>query len=391
MSVLRRRLVVKFGGSVLESGARIAEAARLVAEAPAAEKLVVVSAPLGMTDRLVTLVGGIPHPVDPSDRASVVAFGERIGARLFAAALKGRGIVTRLIEPEDPAWPIWTTGGSVDAEIDPRRSKASVSAGLAPLLRRSTVVLCGFLGREGDRVTTLRRGGSDTTAIALARFLGATDIVLVKDVPGVLTADPRLVPAARPLKEVTTSQLEELVRAGAKIVAPEALRLYDGRARLKVIPLGPPLLDSAGTWVRPDREGADAPSPAKRSGERSGTVTVVLSKAPDGLGVLWRAIAGRPWIDLRASPTALTVRVPEADVLPLLRELHDSGRFLAVTSRPSGPADDAGVREPSSLRHSRADRRRAPGTSAPSSAHADPNPRRVRASAPARPRGGRRR
>ena len=215
MSAAPRRLVVKFGGSVLPSGAAVAEAARLFMEAPVEERLAVVSAPEGMTDRLVRFVDEVPHPIDPSDEAKLVAYGERISARLFTAILRSRGVSVRLLEPEDPDWPILTRGGSVGAEIDPAPSRERAVAVLRPLLRTQAVVICGFLGRQGGQVTTLRRGGSDTSALALGAFLEATDVVLVKDVPGVLSADPKVIPEARPIAELSAGDLAELVRSGS--------------------------------------------------------------------------------------------------------------------------------------------------------------------------------
>ncbi|HEV2520598.1 MAG TPA: hypothetical protein VGX00_08325 [Thermoplasmata archaeon] len=332
MSSPTRRLVVKFGGSVLTSGAAVAEAARLLIDAPAAERLAVVSAPEGMTDRLVRFVDEVPGAIDPSDAANLFAYGERISARLFTAILRREGVPVRLLEPEDPDWPVLTRGGSVGAEIDPGPSRERAIATLGPLLREQVVVICGFLGREGGRVTTLRRGGSDTSALALGAFLGATDVVLVKDVPGVLSADPRVVPEARPIAELEAGDLAELVRSGAAIVAPEALEYLNAGPRVKVIPLGPPLLDSAGTWVRPgplDRGSSRLAVP----GEAMGSVTVVLASDGQGLRAVSEAIAGRRWLGLSSTPNTVTVYLPSPDVVPLVRALHATHAFTAVTSR----------------------------------------------------------
>jgi hypothetical protein len=332
MSGPARRLVVKFGGSVLTDGAAVAEAARLLIEAPAEERLAVVSAPEGMTDQLLRFVDEVPHPIDPSEEAKLVAYGERISARLFTAILRSRGVAVRLLEPEDPDWPICTRGGSVGAEIDPGPSKERATAVLRPLLKDHVVVICGFLGREGGRVTTLRRGGSDTSALALGAFLDATDVVLVKDVPGVLSADPRVVPEARKLPEVSAGDLAELVRSGSSIIARDALEYLNAGPRVKVIPLGPPLLDSAGTWVRPGPLDRAAPGPASDRAA-AGSVTVVLEPGRDGLGVLGRQILNRPWLGLSATPNSITVYLPESEVVPVVRSLHGTGAFTAITSR----------------------------------------------------------
>jgi hypothetical protein len=334
MALPPRRLVVKFGGSVLTGGAEVAEAARLIAESPAEEKLVVVSAPLGMTDRLLSLVDGVPDPVGPADRARLMAYGERISARLLVTVLRARGLRARVLEPEDPEWPILTAGGSIDATIRPEASRRKARRRVAPLLRRSVVVVLGFLGWDGARVTTLPRGGSDTTACALARFLDATDLVLVKDVPGVLTANPKLVDGARPIGAIGSDDLAELVGAGARVVAPEAVEFLPAHARIRIIPFGAPLVDGNGTTVhpispRPSDAGPTAPRAERR---RTGSVTLLLRRPGDGLATLAQAMEGRPWLGLSATPTSLTVYTEEAEVVPLLRALHATGAFKAVAS-----------------------------------------------------------
>ena len=334
MTAHPRRLVVKFGGSVLSSGARIAEAARLVMEAEADEKLVVVSAPHGMTDQLASLVDEVPHRIDPADRASLLAFGERISARLFASILESQGVRVRRVEPEDPAWPIWTRGGSLNATIDVEASRQRAQERLAPILRTHVVVVCGFLGREDDAITTLRRGGSDTTALALASFLDASDVVLVKDVPGVLSADPDLVPDARPIPELAAAHLAELGRSGARVVAPEGLRFLNGDHRVRVIGFGASLLESAGTRVHA------GPLPAVPLGGTSlpegpgtGSVTVVFDEWGHAFRAVREALIGVPWLSVSATPNSMSIFLPEAEVMPLLRALHASDVFKAVTSR----------------------------------------------------------
>ncbi len=327
-----RRLVVKFGGSVLRTGKDLAEAARLVVEAPAEEKLVVVSAPYGVTNQLAGLTSELPLKIDPADSAQLLSFGERISAHLLTALLRARGASVRHVAPEDPEWPIWTRGGSIDATIDPARSRERAGSRLRPLLARSIVVVEGFLGREGERVTTLKRGGSDTSALALATFLEATDVVLVKGAAGVQSADPRVVPDARTLPDIDTRELSELVHAGLPVVAREALAyLGDGRMRVRVIPFGPPLLGGSGTAVRSGPTDLGRPTGADEV--TFGSVTAMLGERPDGLAELVRVLGERPWFGLSASSTSVSVFVPEPEVRSLVQALHATGAFRAVTSR----------------------------------------------------------
>jgi aspartate kinase len=339
-----RRLVVKFGGSVLRTGRDFDEAARLVLEAPAQERLVVVSAPFGLTDRLAGLLAEVPNRLYPAEEAAVLAYGERVSARLLSAVLRRRGASVRLVEPEDPAWPILTRSGGTETELDAEASRLRARRDLRPLLADSIVVLEGFLGREADHVTTLKRGGSDTTALALARFLEATDVVLVKGAPGVLTADPRLVPEARPIRELDADALRDLVRSGLPVVAREALAYLESSARLRVIPLGDPLLGETGTLIRPGPVGA--PAGPDTGGGVTGSVTVALDDETAGFGALVRVLAGRRWEGLSATARSITVRVPPSDVDGLVRQLHATHAFRAVTSRADDPGPSEGTGGP---------------------------------------------
>ncbi len=330
-----RRLVVKFGGSVLRSGRDVEVAARLVAEAPAEEKLVVVSAPFGLTDRLLGLAREVDEPIAPADEAGIVSYGERISADLLSAQLRRRGVPVEVLAPEDPDWPVLTRGGPTDADLDPEATRDRVVGRLPPRLAERVVVLPGFLGWSGERVTTLRRGGSDTSALALAHFLGATDVVLVKGAPGVLTADPRVVPDARLIPELDVAALGELVRAGLPVVAKEALPYLGPGPTVRVIPLGAPLLGAGGTLVR-----ASPPppvAPALQESPSVAAVTATLGPSTDGLGELVRILGGRRWLGLSATGTSVTIFVPEGQVDRLVRTLHESGAFAAVTSRKGVP------------------------------------------------------
>src|SRR2546429_74748 len=136
-----------------------------------------------------------PPPGHPGG-GGLAARGERLSARLFAAALDAAGCPAAYVDATEIVQTDGTFGG---ASPDLRRTERSARKALRPLLARGTVpVVPGFLGAAPDgQVTTLGRGGSDLTATLLARVLGAREVSLWKDVPGLLTADPRIVPDAR--------------------------------------------------------------------------------------------------------------------------------------------------------------------------------------------------
>ncbi len=166
---------------------------------------------------------------DLSARASdtLVARGERAASAVFAAALAGSG---RRAERVDAASIVVTDGrhGQAAPDLDETRRRARQL--LLPLLQKGVVpIVPGFIGSAPDgTVATLGRGGSDLTATVLARALGAARVVLWKDVPGILTADPRAVPDARLLPQMHHREAAEVAYFGAKVLHPRALIPLDG-------------------------------------------------------------------------------------------------------------------------------------------------------------------
>jgi aspartokinase/homoserine dehydrogenase 1 len=166
---------------------------------------------------------------DLSSRASdtLVARGERAASAVVAAALHAAG---RRAERVDAAEIVVTDGHHGSAAPDLAATRKNARRRLVPLLKRGvTPIVPGFLGGGPDgTVTTLGRGGSDLTATLLARSLGAARVVLWKDVPGILTADPRAVPDARLLPQMHHREAAEVAYFGAKVLHPRALIPLDG-------------------------------------------------------------------------------------------------------------------------------------------------------------------
>jgi aspartokinase/homoserine dehydrogenase 1 len=158
----------------------------------------------------------------------LIARGERLSARLVSAALEAAGVKAKYVEALDL---IHTDGVFAQAAPDFSRTDRSVQRLLPPLLARGIVpVVPGFIGAtpEGE-IATLGRGGSDLTATLLARGLGAARVSLWKDVPGLLTADPRVVPEARVIPHLHAREAAELAYYGAKVLHPRALIPLAGR------------------------------------------------------------------------------------------------------------------------------------------------------------------
>ena len=183
----------------------------------------------------------------------LVSRGERLSARLVAAALEAAGTRAKYVDALDL---IHTDATFGQASPDAARTDRAVQRVLAPLLARGVVpVVPGFIGATpGGDIATLGRGGSDLTATLLARGLGAARVSLWKDVPGLLTADPRVVPDARVIPQLHAREAAELAYYGAKVLHPRALIPVAGR-RIPVFvrPFADP--DSPGTEVS-ERVGA---------------------------------------------------------------------------------------------------------------------------------------
>jgi len=213
------RVVAKFGGTSLGSGDRVERAADSIADAVAADhEIAVVASAMGNTTD--ELLDDITFEAAETDRAEIVSMGERTSVRMLKAALAARGVNATFLEPGHPDWPIVTNErGEVDADATKQRA-----ADLARDLGDTVPVITGFLAEDHDgNVTTLGRGGSDTTAVMLGRYVDADQVVIVTDVEGVMTGDPHVVEGARNVGQISVDELRNLSFRGAEVVAPSAL------------------------------------------------------------------------------------------------------------------------------------------------------------------------
>src|SRR3954464_3809217 len=215
------RIVMKFGGTSMAGIERIRNvAARVQREAEAGnEVLVVVSAMAGETDRLVQLCREAAALHDPTEYDVVVASGEQVTAGLLAMTLQNMGVTARSFM----GWQLVRASGvHGNAHVD-----AVESAMLGEALRAGTIaVIPGFQGISDDgRLATLGRGGSDTSAVAIAAGLKADRCDIYTDVDGGYTTAPRIVPQARKLTQVTFEEMLELAGVGAKVLQVRSVGL----------------------------------------------------------------------------------------------------------------------------------------------------------------------
>jgi aspartate kinase len=232
------RIVMKFGGTSMAGTERIRRVARIVQRQQEGrggsgphEVAVVVSAMAGETDRLVNFCREANPLYDPAEYDVVVASGEQVTAGLLALTLQALGCKAR-------SWlgwqlPVQTSAAHATARIETIPANALV----ASMAAGEIAVIPGFQGlAEGGRVTTLGRGGSDTSAVAVAAAIKADRCDIYTDVDGVYTTDPRIVAKARKLKTVTYEEMLELASVGAKVLQTRSVGLaMKERVRVQVL------------------------------------------------------------------------------------------------------------------------------------------------------------
>jgi aspartate kinase len=215
-------IVQKYGGTSVGTAARIRRVSRRIADTVASghQVVVVVSAMGHTTDRLIALAESVNPEPPARELDMLVANGETITAPLVAMCLEGMGVPAVSLSGLQAG--VRTSAQHSRArirDINPERILETLRAG-------KVAVVAGFQGVTEDlEVTTLGRGGSDTTAVALAAALGAESCEIYTDVDGIFTADPRVVKSARKLTHIQYDEMLELAAVGAKVMHPRAVEI----------------------------------------------------------------------------------------------------------------------------------------------------------------------
>lgn len=272
-------VVQKYGGTSVADPSRIkAVADRIVATREDGKDLVVVVSAMGQTTNslldLASEVSAVPHP---REMDMLLTAGERISMALLAMALNDRGVPAVSFTGSQAG--ILTDsahGGARITRITGERVRDAITEG-------KVVIVAGFQGVDptSKDVTTLGRGGSDTTAVALAGTLDAEACEILTDVPGVFTADPRIVEDARVLPEVRYEQMLALAEAGAGVLMPHSVE--HARDHQVAIHVRSSFTDDEGTWVRPDVAPLHFVGIAHRIEPDHGVVTVVGTAARESV------------------------------------------------------------------------------------------------------------
>ena len=310
-------IVMKFGGTSVGVPEHFAAAVRLVRDAVPHDPVVVVSALHGVTNLIVefcraperraelgerlierhatwsratrvsldeaeallgawreevNVVRGERAPLGAADRDRLLSYGERLSATLFAAALRDAGVDARAVLAGD-------AGLVTDAHFGAAHPLPDAPRLLAESLgrHRPIPVVTGFLGRTADgRITTLGRGGSDYSAALLGAALGATEIQIWTDTSGLLSADPRIVPEARPVPLLSFTEASELAYFGAKVLHPKTLLPALERAiPVRVLNTGRP--DDPGSLIAPAAGEAESAWRVKSIASKKGITAVTIA------------------------------------------------------------------------------------------------------------------
>lgn len=246
-------LVMKFGGTSVANLDRIARAAKRVAleVSKGYDVIVIVSAMSGKTNEMVGWVNDTSPLYDAREYDAVVSSGENVTAGLMALRLQEMDIPARSWQ----GWqvPVKTTSAHSSARIEEIPSD-NINAKFAEGMR--VAVVAGFQGVSPEgRITTLGRGGSDTTAVAFAAAFGAERCDIFTDVDGVYTTDPRIVSKARKLDKISFEEMLELASLGAKVLQTRSVELaMRYKVRLRVLSSFEEPSDTAGTLVCDEEE-----------------------------------------------------------------------------------------------------------------------------------------
>jgi len=243
-------LVVKFGGAALSTKERVEHAAELVAqEVSKGSKIVVVVSAMGSTTD--TLIQLFKEANDPRLMDEILSMGERTSARVFSSTLNARGVKATFLDPSHEDWPIITDSNHGNARILVEESCKRIRVVVEKLLKEyDAIVFPGFIGKDAENhITTLGRGGSDSTAFILASALRPADTILVTSVSGIMSADPRLIKSAKKLDELTTDELSALADVGVKFIHKASLRYLPQSFKVRVISYDSKSLRDGGTLI----------------------------------------------------------------------------------------------------------------------------------------------
>lgn len=278
-------IVQKYGGTSVGTTERIEAVADRVKRwhDKGHDLVVVLSAMSGETNRLIGLAKAIMPDPDPRELDMMVSTGEQVTIALLAMALKKRGVDARSY-----------TGGQVAIKTDSAFTKARIEAiddarMRADLSKRRVVIVAGFQGVDPEgNITTLGRGGSDTTGVALAAALKADECQIYTDVDGVYTTDPRVVPQAKRLDRITFEEMLEMASLGSKVLQIRSVE-FAGKYNVPLRVLSSFTDEGDGTLITVDEETMEQPVISGIAFARD-EAKITVRGVPDTPGIAFRIL-----------------------------------------------------------------------------------------------------
>ncbi|TAH35888.1 MAG: aspartate kinase [Alphaproteobacteria bacterium] len=319
------RLVLKFGGTSVADIARIRKVARLVKLQLdlGHEIAVVLSAMAGETNKLVALAREMQKVPNPREYDLIISAGEQVTVGLLAMALEDIGASARSFL----GWqiPIRTSDQYGNAWIDQVEGQKLI----ALMQQKIIPVIAGFQGVSPDgSVTTLGRGGSDTTAVAVAAAVKADQCDIYTDVEGVFTTDPRIVDNARKLEKISYEEMQEFASQGAKVLQPQSVEVARrNKVRVQVLSS---FKNEAGTFMVDEKEISNIRSVSGLAYSKEDTKIEINGAVQDKEIFALLDAANIP-VDMVAKNTSLVFTVPKVDLDRAVKMLRQSQSKLGFS------------------------------------------------------------
>jgi aspartate kinase len=250
-----KKIVVKFGGSSLaDHGKLLKTAMTVVSEVKRGTKIAVVVSAMGKTTEVLmtTAKNTSNGKISKHELDDILAMGERTSVRIFAAALRNNGVDACYFDPTEDKWPIITDDSFQNANPNIKECNKNIKRCVLPLIEKGVIpVIAGFVGKTKDgKITTLGRGGSDTTAFIIGEGISADQIVLVTDAEGIMSSDPKIIQNPRLLPEINVNTLVGLADSGSKFIHSKALKYKPKEIDVKVMSNKHDDLSKSGTIIK---------------------------------------------------------------------------------------------------------------------------------------------
>lgn len=322
-------LVIKIGGSCLKNGKTLKEAIKKVKSVTEQQYriVIVVSALHGMTDSLLELAENAHEECDAKSADKLLAEGEQLSVKVMSSALNSIGLKTEQILVWDSNFPIITNSDHGNASIEMDETTQLLRERLLPILNEGIIpVVPGFVGKTIDgHITTLGRGGSDTTAVVVGNALSAKEVILLKDVEGILSANPSQIPSAEKINTMSVEECWDLGVRGGEVLCPISLLHKPADMPVRVVGFNNGDILTTGTLIVGELK--DEIKINVSNGEKA-AITVIGDKMSNKKGLLTRfsaalSEAGVNIDSLSASTYSICFYVNVEDEQKALKALHD--------------------------------------------------------------------